>query len=77
LLSNQQNISYIEYIQAMKTEINPSDHYRNETIEALTKLSKIYENKSFKDISRGDVTAFLDHFRKKDCGSIAQVDRDL
>ena len=61
----------------MKSEINPSHHYRNETIETLTKLSKIYENKSFKDISRGDVTAFLDQLRKRDCGSIAQVDRDI
>jgi hypothetical protein len=48
----------------MKTEINPSDHYRKNTIEALTKLSKFNKNKSFKDISRDDIIAFLDHFRK-------------
>ena len=42
LLLNQQDISVIiEYIQAMKTEINPSDHYRKNTIEALTKLSNL------------------------------------
>jgi hypothetical protein len=65
LLSNQQNISVvIGYIQAMKTEINPSNHYRKDTIEALTKLSKFCKNKSFKDISRDDIIIFLDHFRK-------------
>jgi hypothetical protein len=47
----------------MKTEINPSNHYRKDTIETLTKLSKFYENKSL-DISRDDIIAFLDHFRK-------------
>jgi integrase/recombinase XerD len=64
LLSNQQNIPVIiEYIQAMKTETNLSDHYRKDTIDALTRFSK-YSNKSFKDISRNDVIAFLDSFRK-------------
>jgi integrase len=70
LLSNQQNISVIiEYIQAMKTEINPSDYYRKDTIEALTRFSKykFKDNnsyKSFKDISRNDIITFLDNFRR-------------
>jgi hypothetical protein len=64
LSSNQQNISVIiGYIQAMKTEINPSDYYRKDTIEALTRFSK-YNYKSFKDISRNDIIAFLDNFRR-------------
>jgi integrase len=65
LLSSQQNISVIiEYIQAMKTETSLSDHYRKNTIEALTRFSKDNNNKLFKDISRDDIIAFLNHFRK-------------
>ena len=47
----------------MKTETNLSDHYRKDTIDALTRFSK-YSNKSFKDISRNDIIAFLGSFRK-------------
>ena len=56
----------IKYIQAMKTETNLSDHYRKNTIEALTRFSKYKDNnnKSLKDISRDDIITFLDSFRK-------------
>jgi integrase len=67
LLPNQQNILVIiKYIQAMKTETNLSDHYRKNTIEALTRFSKYKDNnnKPLKDISRDDIITFLDSFRK-------------
>jgi integrase/recombinase XerD len=64
-LSNQQNISIVvEYIQAMKTETNLSDHYRKNTIESLTRFSRFSNNKSFRDITRKDIISFLDSFRK-------------
>jgi integrase/recombinase XerD len=66
-LPNQQNIPVIiQYIQAMKTETNLADHYRQNIIEGLTRFSKYKDNnnKSFGEISRDDIIAFLDHFRK-------------
>ena len=53
-----------EYITTMKSEVNLSDNYRRDQIEFLSKLSKYNNNKPFKDITRVDVIAFLDSFRK-------------
>ena len=48
----------------MRTETNLSDHYRKDTIEALTRFCRRNNTKSFKDISRNDLIIFLDSFRK-------------
>jgi hypothetical protein len=52
----------------MKSEINPSDHYRKDTIISLCNLStflnKNNNNKSFKKITREDLLSFLDSYRK-------------
>lgn len=48
----------------MKSEVNLSDNYRRDQIEVLTRFSKYNNNKPFKDLTRADVIAFLDSFRK-------------
>jgi integrase/recombinase XerD len=54
----------VEYISAMKSEVNPSDHYRRDVIVTLCRFSKFSSNKPFKDSTRDRVIAFLDSFRK-------------
>jgi integrase len=53
-----------DYIAAMNTEINLSPSYRGDNIEALTRFSRYNDNRSFKDLKRADVIAFLDSLRK-------------
>jgi outer membrane lipoprotein-sorting protein len=58
-------LTICNYIMAMKTEINPSDNYRKTNVAILTKFSKFFRNqKSFSQIRREDVLAFLDSLRK-------------
>jgi hypothetical protein len=50
----------------LKTEINPSRHYKKDIIEALTKFRLWFKyNNNFKDVTRDDVISFLDIFRIK------------
>lgn len=51
---------------AIRFEINPSDHYRKSIIETLSVFAKFTDNKSFKDITKGDILSFLESFRKTD-----------
>jgi integrase/recombinase XerD len=61
----QYNVTVIiEYIVSMKSEVNLSDHYRRDLIEVLSKFSKYNDNKSFKDLERSDVIAFLETYRR-------------
>ena len=63
-LSIEDNIvSIVNYISAMKTEINLADSYRKELIKLLCNFSG-YTNKDFKDTTRDDVVHYLDSFRK-------------
>ena len=49
----------------MKTEVNLSDHYRMDVIRLLTALSNHFQNNlSFKQMTRDNILAFLDSFRK-------------
>ena len=56
----------VDYIAALKIEVNLSDHYRKNIIELLCRFSKCNNNKSFKDITRTDIITFLDTYRKTD-----------
>jgi integrase len=56
----------VDYILAMKTEKNLSLHYREVIIKALSRLSIFTKFKDWKNISRQDILAFLDSFRKTD-----------
>jgi integrase/recombinase XerD len=63
--AGQNNVTVIiDYIVSMKSEVNLSDHYRRDLIEVLSKFSKYNDNKSFKDLKRSDVIAFLETFRR-------------
>lgn len=48
----------------MKSEVNPSNNYRRDQIEVLTRLSKYNDNKPFKDLIRSDIISFLETLRK-------------
>jgi integrase len=56
-------IVIVDYIKAMKSEVNLSDYYRRDLIDVLIKLYK-YSNKDFKNLTRDDILSFLDSFRK-------------
>jgi hypothetical protein len=43
-------VTIIEYIAAVKNEVNLSDNYRRDLIESLARFSKYNDNKSFKDL---------------------------
>jgi integrase len=65
LPANRDNVlSICDYIQSLKSEINPSNNYRRDVIDLLCKFSAFSNNKSFKEITREDVVSFLDSFRK-------------
>ena len=66
LLSNKDNgLTIIAYINAMRTEANLSDNYRRDLIWLLSTFSNYFQNNiSFRGISRDDLLAFLDSFRK-------------
>jgi hypothetical protein len=54
----------VDFIAAMKSEANLSDHYRKDPIEMLCRLSKYNNNMPFRDMTRADILGFLDYFRK-------------
>jgi hypothetical protein len=56
----------VDYILAMRSEINLSDHHRKDLIEVLTKFAKHLNYKLFKDMTRDDVITFLDSYRRPD-----------
>jgi integrase len=69
LPTNRENVlticNYI--ITSLKSEINPSNGYRKNTILLLCTFSMFFENaKLFKEITREDLISFLDSFRKID-----------
>jgi len=65
-ISENNAATIVEYIAVMKSEVNLSDNYRRAIIELLTRLSKHNDNKPFKELTRTNVIAFLESFRKTD-----------
>jgi hypothetical protein len=63
-ISEANAVILVEYIAAMKSEVNLSDHYRRDVIVALCRFSKFSNGKPIKDSTRNDIIAFLDSFRK-------------
>jgi hypothetical protein len=58
-------LTICDYISSLKSEINPSDHYRKNTIISLCNLSTFFKNaKPFREITREDLLSFLDSYRK-------------
>jgi len=64
--TNKENaLTICDYISSLKSEINPSDHYRLDIIILLSKFSIFFGNaKPFKSMTREDVLSFLHSFRK-------------
>ncbi|CAN5418851.1 hypothetical protein BH18THE2_BH18THE2_17160 [soil metagenome] len=63
-LSKENASTIIDYIAAMKIEVNLSDHYRMDLIELLCKFSKYNDNKPFRLLTRSDIIAFIETYRK-------------
>jgi hypothetical protein len=63
--SKENALTICNYMSSIKSEINPSDHYRKSTILLLCRLSIFFKNaKPFKEITREDLLSFLDSYRK-------------
>jgi hypothetical protein len=64
-LINEDNAAIIvEYVAALKSEVNLADNYRRDVIILLCRLCTFHDNRPFKDLTRTDVLGFLDSFRK-------------
>ena len=64
-LSNENNITLIiNYINSMQTELNLSFNYRRDVLKLLSQFSKYNNDINFKDITRTNIIAFLESFRK-------------
>jgi hypothetical protein len=63
-ISEDNAATIVKYIDALKTEVNPSDSYRRNIILLLCRFSNYHKNKAFKEISRDDFVNFLDSLRK-------------
>ena len=60
-------ITIVDYIEALNTEVNPVNATKEITIVILMQLSEWYKNKkSFREMTRQDIIAFLGRLRKKD-----------
>src|SRR5215212_5743117 len=58
-------LTIYDYISSLRSEINPSDHYKKDIIILLCNLSTFFKNaKFFKEITREDLLSFLDSYRK-------------
>lgn len=56
----------IDFVLALKSEVNPTDYYRIMIIMPLKLLSEFHQNnnKSFKEITRNDILRFVDRLTK-------------
>jgi integrase/recombinase XerD len=57
-------LTLASYIISMKSEINPSNNYRIDIIEKISRLSIYYGKTMFKDMTREQILDFLDNLRK-------------
>ena len=76
-ISEHNASTIIEYIAAMKSEVNLADHYRRDLIVMLCRFSKYNDSKPFKDLTR---IIFLDFWmipQDRDARPTAQMDRHL
>jgi hypothetical protein len=65
--SRENALTICDYIFSLRSEINLSDHYRNDTIILLSNVSMFFKNsKPFKNITREDLLSFLDSYRKSE-----------
>jgi len=62
--ANRNVFVIINYIKAMRTEVNLSDNYRKAIIKLLSIFSKFNKNKPFNVVTKSDILAFLNRFRR-------------
>jgi hypothetical protein len=65
-ISKKNAVIIVDYIISMQTEINPSNDYKRNVIIFLCKFSESNNCKPFEQITRQEVIAFLDSFRKSE-----------
>ena len=64
-LSNENNIMpIVNYVNSMRTELNLSFNYRRDVLKLLSQFSRYNNDINFKDITRTNIIAFLESFRK-------------
>ena len=63
-LSSENAEVICNYIISMRTEINPSDNYRRDSIKMPYLLSRSLGSKPFHEMTRKDIIDFLDRFRR-------------
>jgi integrase len=63
-LSKENALVVAEYIIAMKREVNPRQNYIRCTIQFLSELSRITNQRNFKDMTDNDIFHYLDSSRK-------------
>ncbi len=63
-ISEENALTIGNYIQALRMEVNPSDHYRGDVIKLLCTFSKFNNNHPFSAISRDDIISYLESYRK-------------
>jgi integrase len=63
-ISEDNALTIGNYIQALRVEINLSDHYRRDIIRLLCTLSQYNDNYPFKAMNRDDIISFLESYRK-------------
>ncbi|MGB8133984.1 MAG: hypothetical protein WCE99_07315, partial [Nitrososphaeraceae archaeon] len=66
IITEENTTIIADYISAARTEINLSDHYRKDLIQALSIFSRHTGNKHFRQMTRSDIISFLESFRKTD-----------
>ena len=64
-LSNENNIiQIVNYVNSMRTELNLSFNYRRDVLKLLSQFSRYNNDINFKDVTRTNIIAFLESFRK-------------
>lgn len=63
-ISEENASTIIDYIRALKIEVNPSVNYRRDNIRLLCKFSRYHKNDSFRYMNREKILSFLDSFHK-------------
>lgn len=66
IIPEENAMTIIDYISAAMIEVNLSDHYRRDLIQALSLFSRQTGNKDFRQMTRNDIVSFLAGFRKTD-----------
>jgi integrase/recombinase XerD len=64
IICEENTVIIINYISAARVEVNLSDHYRKDLIQALSIFSRHTGNKCFRQMTRNDIISFLESFRK-------------